>query len=189
MIEPTPYSLLKKGSFLIATPEIASGMFARSVILICEHSPVGSFGLIVNKPLHIDLPEDLLDLKHLSNPNVHLRAAGPIQPNQMMLLHSALELEQTLKVCEGVFLGGDLEFLQDSTAKSDGPSILLCFGYCGWGPGLLERDFMNGSWILSSANSNYIFETPSERLWQQTLRDKGGKYTTLSLIPEDLNLN
>jgi putative transcriptional regulator len=189
MIERTPYSLLKKGSFLIASPEISSGIFSRSVILLCEHSPAGSFGLIVNKPLHIDLPDDLLDLKSSANPKIHMRTAGPIQPNQMMLLHNCAELDQTLKVCEEVFLGGDLEFLQESVAKIEGPSILLCFGYAGWGPGLLERDFMNGSWILTPGNSKYIFECPSDKLWQQTLRDKGGKYATLSLIPEDLNLN
>ena len=189
MIEPSPYSLLKKGALLIASPEISSGIFSRSVILLCEHSPAGSFGLIVNKPLHIDIPEDLLDLKTVSNTKIHMRTAGPIQPNQMMLLHNCKELEQTLKVTEDVFLGGDLEFLQESIAKADGPSILLCFGYAGWGPGLLERDFMNGSWILTSGTSDYIFESPSDKLWQQTLRDKGGKYATLSLIPEDLSLN
>ena len=113
MIEPSPYSLLKKGALLIASPEISSGIFSRSVILLCEHSPAGSFGLIVNKPLHIDIPEDLLDLKTVSNTKIHMRTAGPIQPNQMMLLHNCKELEQTLKVTEDVFLGGDLEFLQE----------------------------------------------------------------------------
>jgi putative transcriptional regulator len=189
MTEQSPYSLLKKGSFLVASPEISSGIFSRSVILLCEHSPAGSFGLIINKPLHIDLPEDLLDIKTISNTNIHMRTAGPIQPNQMMLLHNCSVLEQTLKVSEEVFLGGDLEFLQEAIAKANGPSVLLCFGYSGWGPGLLERDFMNGSWILTPATSKYIFECPPEKLWQQTLRDKGGKYATLSLIPEDLSLN
>lgn len=189
MTEASPYSLLKKGSFLIASPEISSGLFSRSVILLCEHSPAGSFGLIVNKPLHIDLPEDLVDLKTPSNKNIQMRAAGPIQPNQMMLLHNDQDLEETLKVTENVYLGGDLEFLQESIGDLGGPSILLCFGYAGWGPGQLERDFMNGSWILTPAHGKYIFECPPEKAWQQTLRDKGGKYATLSLIPEDLSLN
>jgi putative transcriptional regulator len=189
MNEPTPYSLLKKGSLLIASPEITHGIFARSVILLCEHSPAGSFGLIINKPLHLDLPEDLIDLKTAANNKIQLRAGGPIQPNQMMLLHDSELFDEALKVCDQVFLGGDLEFLQNSLTQANGPSVLLCFGYSGWGPGLLERDFINGSWILSPATSHYVFEHPTEKLWQQTLRDKGGKYATLSLIPEDLTLN
>jgi len=189
MMEQTPYSMLKKGSLLIASPEITHGIFARSVVLVCEHSPSGSFGLIVNKPLHVDLPDDLIDIASAANPHVYMRAGGPIQPNQMMLLHSYPGLDQTLKVCDNVFLGGDLDFLQETLSQKEGPFVLLCFGYAGWGPGLLERDFINGAWILSPASSQYVFEHPPEKLWQQILRDKGGKYATLSLMPEDLSLN
>ncbi|NGX48150.1 MAG: hypothetical protein K1000chlam3_01540, partial [Chlamydiae bacterium] len=46
-----PYSELSKGSFLIASPEIDAGIYFRSVVLICEHTPSGSFGLIINKPV------------------------------------------------------------------------------------------------------------------------------------------
>ncbi len=55
-----PYSELKKGTFLVASPDIQGGIFYRSVVLLCDHSPVGSFGLIVNKPLDIELEETLL---------------------------------------------------------------------------------------------------------------------------------
>ena len=144
MIEQTSYNSLKKGALLIASPEITQGLFTRSVLLLCEHSPAGSFGLIVNKPIDVELPEDLIDLKSSTNPNIYTRAGGPIQQNQMMLLHSCNSLPQTLCLCDGVFLGGDLEFLQESLANQSGPSVLLCFGYAGWGPGLLERDYMGG---------------------------------------------
>ena len=48
-----PYLDLKKGTFLVASPDIKSGIFYRSVVLLCDHSAVGSFGLIINKPLDI----------------------------------------------------------------------------------------------------------------------------------------
>lgn len=188
-MERNPYSQLKKGSILIASPEIDPPLFARSVILLCEHSQAGSFGLILNKPLTVDMPEEILDLNHMTNPSIFVRAGGPIQTNQMMLLHDKADLGSTLKVCENVFLGGDLEFLQEAIAASDGPSVMLCFGYAGWGPGMLEREYLGGAWILSSGSHEYIFKTAPEKLWRQVLRDKGGKYTGLSLIPDDLDLN
>ncbi|PCI95184.1 hypothetical protein COB11_02815 [Candidatus Aerophobetes bacterium] len=188
-MEKSPYSQLKKGSILIASPEVEPSLFSRSVILLCEHSQSGSFGLILNKPVHVDMPEEILDMNNMANSSISVRAGGPIQPNQMMLLHDNEELASTLKVCENVFLGGDLEFLQEAISASSGPSVMLCFGYAGWGPGLLEREFLNGAWILSKGSHEYIFKIPSETLWRQVLRDKGGKYTTLSLIPEDLDLN
>ncbi len=190
MSETPPYSQIEKGTFLIATPDVQTGMFFRGVILVCEHSPNGSFGLCINKRLEVDLPEEIVDLKNLSNPHVSIRAGGPVQTNQMMLLHTNEAIpQQTLQVCNGVFLGGDLEFLQSSLQDSAGPEIQLCFGYAGWGAGQLEREFLDGHWFLYPASRQHIFKTPPDKVWQTLLREMGGKYATLSMIPEDLTLN
>lgn len=189
-MDHAPYSELSKGSFLIASPEMDTGIYFRSVILLCEHTPNGSFGLIINKPLQIDLPDDLVDLKNIANPNVAIRAGGPIQPNQMMLLHSSEALQdQSLKLCEGVYLGGDLQFLQEAVRDTSGPSIRLCFGYIGWSSGQLEREFLGAHWFLAPGAARHVFETPSEKVWPTVLREMGGKYASLSMIPEDLSLN
>jgi putative transcriptional regulator len=86
-------------------------------------------------------------------------------------------------------LGGDLQFLQESILDPQGPHIHLCFGYAGWGTGQLEREFLDGHWFLHPANAQHIFHIPPEKLWQALLREMGGKYATLSMIPEDLSLN
>lgn len=185
-----PYSHLTKGSLLIASPDIDTGVYFRSVIIICEHSPTGSFGLIINKSLDVELPEELINVKEFVNPNVQMRGGGPIQPNQMMLLHSSDHIPtQTLKLCDGVLLGGDLQFLQEAVSDVNGPAIRLCFGYCGWGTGQLEREFLSGGWFLHPASAKHVFDIPPEKLWQNILREMGGKYATLSMIPEDLSLN
>lgn len=189
-MDSAPYSQLTKGSFLIASPDIDSGIYFRSVLIICEHSPAGSFGLIINKPLEMELPEEILNIKELNNQKVQIRAGGQIQPNQMMLLHSSDQIpDQTLKLCDGVYLGGDLQFLQEAITDANGPSVRLCFGYAGWGAGQLEREFLSGGWFLHPGSAKHVFETPSEKVWQSILRDMGGKYATLSMIPEDLSLN
>jgi putative transcriptional regulator len=185
-----PYSHLTKGSLLIATPEISEGIYFRSVLLICEHGPNGSFGLVINKPLEMELPEEILNLKELVNPRLELRAGGAIQSMQMMLLHSSDQMsEDAMKLCEGVYLGGDLQFLQEAASDSNGPYIRLCFGYAAWPHGQLEQEFLEGQWFLHPASAKHVFETPSDKLWQTVLRDMGGKYATLSMMPEDLSLN
>lgn len=185
-----PYSQIQKGVFLIATPEIDTGLFFRAVILVCEHNPNGSFGLVINKQLELALPDELVKMSNLVNPNVTIRAGGPVQTNQMMLLHSSEDLpEQTLKIADGVNLGGDLHFLQKIISDEKGPDIALCFGYSGWGGGQLEREFLDGHWFLCPASKEHVFHTPLDRLWQTLLREMGGKYATLSMIPEDLTLN
>ncbi len=189
-MESLPHSHLEKGTFLIATPDVESGIFFRSVALLCEHSPGGSFAIIINKALDLDLPEEILSLENLSNEQVQTRAGGPVQTNQMMLLHNSRAIpDQTIEICEGVYLGGDLQFLQDSITSSSGPSLRLCFGYAGWQGGQLEREFLDGGWFLYPALAKHIFETPAEKLWGELLREMGGRFATLSMIPEDLNLN
>ena len=141
-----PYSQLQRGTFLIATPDIETGIFFRSVILLCEHNANGSFGIVINKNLDVELPEEILNVQQKTNPHVAIRAGGPVQTNQMMLLHTSADLsQQTLQTCEGVYLGGDLQFLQEAITDDNGPHIYLCFGYAGWGAGQLEREFLDGA--------------------------------------------
>lgn len=189
-MEALPYSKLAKGTFLVASPEFGEGIFFRSVVLLCEHSQQGSFGLVVNKRIEIDLPLDVLHIESLANPGVQLRASGPVQTSQMMLLHTSGEIpDQTAEICQGVHLGGDLPFLQQAASDPSGPATLLCFGYAAWGPGDLEREFLDGGWFLCPASRRHLFEVSPDNLWRTLLREMGGKYATLSMIPEDLSLN
>lgn len=192
-MESLPYSTIQRGTLLIATPDLEQGLFFRSVILVCEHNPTGSFGLVINRKLEIELPEEIIAMSHLDNPAIGVRAGGPVQTNQMMLLHTAgnppEQQQEMLEICGGVWLGGDLQFLQETLENSGGSNLLLCFGYSGWGAGQLEREFLDGNWFIHPASQNYIFHTPPDKLWTHLLREMGGRYAALSLIPEDLSLN
>ena len=191
-MESVPYSHIAKGTLLIASPDIRSGVFFRAVILLCEHNNSGSFGIVINKQLDLELPEEILNPEQLNNEHVGMRAGGPVRTNQMMVLHNSKEIndpEHTLKICDAVYLGGDLRFLQTALSEEKGPDVRLCFGYSGWGEGQLESEFLEGGWFLCPATTNLVFDTPVEKIWQTTLRQMGGKYASLSMIPEDLSLN
>ena len=186
-----PYSELKKGTFLIASPNREEGIFFRSVVLLCDHSSVGSFGLIINKPLEVDQEQDLLELGDLSESNIYIRAGGPKDPHQMTFLQN-LESDDhsnSSKMCKGVYLNGDIDTLNIESEVENPHPTLLCFGYGSWNAGILEKEFLNGAWFLHPAHSHHVFETPPELLWKTLLREMGGKYKTLSMIPEDLELN
>jgi putative transcriptional regulator len=192
-------SEIHKGHLLIATPEIDSGIFFRTVILICEHSDKGSLGVIINKSIDLIMPSELLEIQAVLNPNLTFCASGPMQTNQLLLLHSEADkveesltsngAQNTLEICEGVYLGGDLSFLQKSAIDTDGPYLKLCFGYAGWGPQQLEKEFSSGSWLLHPAKASHVFQVSPEELWRQLLREMGGRYAMLSMIPDNLSLN
>lgn len=181
---------LQRGMFLIASPDFQTGFFVRAVVLLCEHTPQSSFGLVVNKSFDLELPEEVVNLKEILNPHVGFRAGGPVKTGQMMLLHNLEAPKQkTIKVCEGVYLGGDLNFLQEVIVDPNAPHVYLCFGHAAWSQGQLESEYLDGRWFVTPANEKYIFHTPPEKLWQQLLIDMGGKYSSLATIPEDLSVN
>ena len=41
--------------FLIAMPSLQDPLFGHSVVYVCEHSPRGALGLVINKPCDINL--------------------------------------------------------------------------------------------------------------------------------------
>jgi putative transcriptional regulator len=181
---------VKKGSFLISGLHLEQGLFSRCVILLCDHSPRGSFGIIINKPLKIDHPEKILDLDTTLNPHIKILSGGNLQPGQIMMLHSNdLTAQNTLSVCDGVFLGGSIEFLEQQMALTEGDPIRLCFGYCAWGPGQLEQEVLSGAWFMHPASQEYVFHIEPSQIWASLLKSMGGKYATLAMIPEDLSLN
>ena len=190
MSEERPHSHLQKGTLLLASPDVDEDLYFKSVVLICEHTPAGSFGLIINKPVSVELPPEVLPIGDISHPKVQLRLGGKSQQSQMMLLHTSEQnSDQTLNVTDEIFLGGDLQFLQESMAHEHCPDLLLCFGYTGWTTGELEKEFMKGLWYLHPASKDILFETPPEKMWQLILKKMGGKYASIAMIPDDLNLN
>ncbi|MBU3744386.1 MAG: YqgE/AlgH family protein, partial [Sediminibacterium sp.] len=50
-MEATPFPI--PGSLLISDPFLQDPNFSRSVVLICEHESTGSFGLVLNQPMHL----------------------------------------------------------------------------------------------------------------------------------------
>ena len=181
---------LEKGVFLVANPDMEPGLYSRAVILICEHTPSGSFGLVVNKPFLTNLPPEILAIEELHNPKIQYRLGGRMQQNQMMLLHTSEQnKDQTLKVSEGIYLGGDLPFLQESLSSKEVPDILLCFGYTGWISTELDQELLSGLWYTAPSSKDLIFNIPPEKIWQNALSRMGWKFKTISMIPEDLSLN
>lgn len=181
---------LHRGTLLIASPDTPQGFYHRSVLLVCEYTPGGSFGLVLNKPFSFEVPQEIKSLEEVANSKMQLRLGGSMQSNQMMLLHESKDCaEHTLQIIEDVHLGGDLPFLQEKLTSDNCPNIFLFFGYTGWVAGELEKEYLSGLWYLHPATKSLIFQTPPEKLWQTVLLQMGGKYSSIAMIPEDLSLN
>ena len=80
--------------FLIAMPGLSDDLFGRSVVYVCEHTPKGALGLIINKPSDITVADlfEKVDLP-LRRPELALQPVfhgGPLQPERGFVLHEAM---------------------------------------------------------------------------------------------------
>lgn len=178
--------MVQVGSLLIASPEISNGLYSKSVILICEHSEEGSIGIIINKLLPTQSPEEKVAIEKLEDHQIITLLGGPIHPDEAFMLHNNPKLkEESVILGKDVFLGSLLPI----DPEDDVHSMRLIFGYSGWGPQQLEKEILKGLWIEVKLDTQKVFFEPLEKQWHEILKTLGGKYRALASFPTRLDLN
>lgn len=183
------HTSLKAGSLLIAPPMQWDSNFRRSVILLCEHSDNGSFGLILNRTLTLVMEQVFDDLPGFSE---EISWGGPVQPETLHFLHRLPDqLDGGIEVRPGVFWGGDFDLvkagIRSGTISPD--DIRFFLGYSGWSPGQLADEVGHGGWIVADSSEEFVFDTAEDAVWGQSMRSKGGSYAILANFPEYPSLN
>lgn len=156
--------------FLIAMPSLANPFFSRTVTYICEHNASGALGIVINRPLTVTLGE-LLEHLQLSSADPEISAmpvysGGPVHPEHGFIVHTPVGAwESTLQITETIGITTSQDVLQ-AIARGEGPSqVLVALGYAGWGPGQLEQELVQNSWLFGPADSTILFETPVDKRW------------------------
>lgn len=180
---------LSTGILLLSDPFLKDPNFARSAILLCEHTIDGSFGLVLNKKsnyLLSDLVEKAIGI------NITVYDGGPVQPNTMHFIHRQPNLiPESIEVADGIFWGGDFETIvtllnEKSLSIND---IRFFVGYSGWSEGQLAAEYEGKSWIVAEAKPALIFLNKEELIWKKSLATLGGEYAQMSNYPTDPQLN
>jgi len=176
------------GLLLIAPPMMRDPNFWRAVVLLCEHSPDGSFGLVLNRPLTLELSEVLTDLEGENMVSL----GGPVQQNTLHFLHRHGDLiADAVPIVDGVHWGGDFEAIKAlvQTEPVTPRDLRFFLGYAGWSPGQLEDEIETGGWFLARADDVLVFPNQPQKLWSDVLRRMGGEYALLANFPDDPRMN
>ena len=177
-----------KGQLLIASPVLLDPNFARTVVLVAEHSTDGAMGLVLNRPAELVAAEAVPEIRGLVESDAPLHVGGPVQPSAIVVL---AEFDDAGEAASLVF--GDVGFIPaeaDPLLLTDSTRRARAFaGFAGWGDGQLESELEEGSWILESARLEDVFTDDPDGLWSAVLRRKGGQYALLALMPVDPSLN
>ena len=176
------------GDVLVAEPPMADPNFRRTVILLCEHTTDGSFGLVLNRPAGLALSEATDEAFPF---DADLWTGGPVQPDTLHYLHPYRRLDGALPVLDGVFWGGEFEAVRAGMEAGhfDAHRVRFFVGYSGWGAGQLDAEVDGGAWIVLQGSADLVFADGDDALWRQILRQLGGEYALLSTFPDDPRLN
>jgi putative transcriptional regulator len=157
--------------FLVASPSLADPNFHHTVILICEHGLEGTLGLVINRPTDMLLSEALPAVPVLKGTSYVLFVGGPVQPEGiLMLFRAVLEPADTRRVLDGIYLGGNLSIMERLITKPEPTETFRAFaGYAGWGPGQLQYEMAQGSWVLRPADTVSIFDKDPGGLWSELI--------------------
>lgn len=153
--------------FLVAMPSLADPNFSRAVIYLHEHSNEGAVGMIVNKPLQVNLGNVM---EHLGIPvskeqnqlsDQIILMGGPVGQEHGFILYDSSESTPQQKVT----VSASKELLYD-IAKGGGPkNFVITLGYAGWGAGQLEKEIARNDWLVAPYDSEILFHLPLNRRW------------------------
>lgn len=176
----------KRGDVLLSEPTMGDFYFGRSVVLLIDHNEAdGSFGIIMNKPLHVRLSE-IADVFEDFDAPVYL--GGPVSENQIFFMHTLGDLvPDACQIMDGLYWGGDTETLNTliTTGIANKDNLRFFLGYSGWESGQLVGELVRNSWLVGKANTHLLLNTPSDQLWKTYVSRMGKEYSLWQRFPKN----
>ena len=103
-------TMIRSGQVLIAEPFMLDPYFKRAVVLLCEHHDEGTLGFILNKNIDMGINDLMSDFPKF---DAEIFYGGPVQTDNLHYVHDLGDLlEDSIKIAEGVWWGGDFEQLK-----------------------------------------------------------------------------
>ena len=161
---------------LLAAPKLGDPNFERTVVLLARHEEDGALGWVLNGEA-VAAVGQLLTAAELVPDGMSVpgslpfrrqaRIGGPVAPRSGWLLY-----ERRLATFEDeVDCGDDLaicnrpEALTAVIGGHEPKDFRLLLGYAGWGPGQLEAELKEGSWLPTTLDAKLVLGTDEEKLF------------------------
>lgn len=181
MLEPTYLT----DHFLIAMPNLGDPNFFRTVTYICMHNEEGAMGIVINRPMDVDLGDVLehmnIEAQDPMANRLPIFEGGPVQRERGFVIHQpAGQWDAMLNVGDDLGITTSRDIL-GAIADGRGPKkVLIALGYAGWGAGQLEQEMAENAWLSTPADNSIIFNISPEQRWHAAAARLGVDLTLLS---------
>jgi putative transcriptional regulator len=177
-----------RGQLLVAGPALTDPNFRRTVVLLGEHGEEGAMGLVLNRVSEVTVGEAVPPMAGLAGVDELVHIGGPVQPQAVVVLADFVDpgRAEALVLDTIGFVPGELD---DGTELGELREARVFAGYAGWGPGQLEDELEEQSWVVLPARASDVFTQAPDRLWVDVLRRHGGGLAVLAQLPDDPRVN
>lgn len=172
-------------NFLIAMPALEDPYFSNSLVYVCEHNENGALGIIVNRPIDMNLAGLLekidIKLEAESLADLPVYFGGPVQLDRGFVLHRPVgKWQSTLAVNGDVGLTSSRDVLASVGSAGLPSEIIVTLGYAGWSAGQLEEEIAQNSWLTVAAKPSILFDLPPEERLPAAMQKLGVSFSQLS---------
>jgi len=171
--------------FVIAMPSLQDPNFHRTVTYLRAHNDEGAMGIVINRPLDLNLAEILghmaIDVDNEDVNDMMVLQGGPVQRDRGFVIHEpAGEWDAVLAVGTEIGVATSRDILT-AVAHGNGPDrAVVALGYAGWGAGQVEREVQQNAWLSGPADSSIIFDLPYDERYESAARLLGVELDRLS---------
>lgn len=171
--------------FLIAMPQLTDPFFGGSVVYLCEHTPDGAMGMVINKPSPVRM-DQLFEAAEKPVPKRFAEQwvlmGGPVQIDRGFLVHSPVgNWQSSLLVNDDIAVTTSRDIIGGlSEAENEGIKTFATIGYSGWSAGQLEQELNDNHWLVVPANAEILFDLPYFRRYDAALQTLGIRAVNLA---------
>ena len=157
--------------FLIAMPGLVDPNFFQTVTYIFSHNEQGAMGIVINRPLNMELSEILSQMNFESTDrgigDLPVYDGGPVKSDRGFIIHEPdSKWQSSIQVSDDIEVTTSRDILE-AISEGRGPQQkFIALGYAGWGAGQLEQEIMENCWLNTPSSTEIIFETPADRRWE-----------------------
>jgi putative transcriptional regulator len=175
------------GRLLVATPLLTDPNFRRAVVLMLDHSDEGGLGVVVNRPLEVDVSAVLPGWQPYATAPGRLFQGGPVALDSalgVVAVPGGSSEPNGVRRIIGSLGVVDLD-APPQLVVSGVAGLRIFAGYAGWSGGQLEAEIGDGAWYVVDAEARDPFSDSPERLWREVLRRQRGELALVSTYPDD----
>src|SRR5688572_25369384 len=168
---PGPAPLL-----LLSMPQMADPNFARSVVLLCDYTDRGAFGLVVNRQMSEPARAIVKTDPPVSvHPDLRLWIGGPVEPQRPWVLMADAQGpdDDQGEICPGGVLSVSHQLTLQLLQAPPSNRARVVVGYAGWGRGQLEHEIAASAWLTTQVDPTLIFNVAPEEMWETAIRRLG----------------